>query len=127
VETRFEPALPAVIGQSSYITQTVANLLSNAAKYGSPGEPVVVSARASGTHVAVAVTNPGERVLGERLDLLVRPFYRDAATRTTAPGLGLGLSVCRRLVEAQNGVFEITAPVSGGLRASFTLRLAPDT
>lgn len=121
VHLRLPHDLPAVYGERTYLDQMVTNLLSNAAKYGADGTPITISANSWGSGVLVCVANEGPMLESENIERLFDPFYRESSTSSLAPGVGLGLSVCRRLAEAQNGRIWAVARVGGGLEVKFTL------
>jgi two-component system sensor histidine kinase KdpD len=95
-------------------------LLSNALKYSPAGAPIEVSAQVSGEFVQAAVADRGIGLKGSDSQLF-EPFYRES---DVVSGLGIGLAVCRRLVEAQHGQIQASARKGGGSIFSFTLPLA---
>ena len=121
VQLRLANDLPVVLGESTYLDQIVTNLLSNAAKYGAPGSPVAISAVSWGSRVLVCVSNEGPVLEAEDLERLFEPFHRESTNLPHTPGVGLGLSVCRRLAEEQGGRIWAVARDGGGLEVNFTL------
>lgn len=96
--------LPAVMGDETSIQQVVRNLVSNAAKYGPPGEPVEIRVSAADREgVEVRVLDRGPGVAGTEAEAIFAPFYRSPTTARVAGGAGIGLFVCRRLLEAMSG------------------------
>jgi PAS domain S-box-containing protein len=86
------------------IEQVLGNLASNAAKYGEPGAEIGVRLSRRGEEFEFAVTNRGPGILPEELPRLFERFSRsEARRRKGVPGLGLGLYICRGLVEAHGG------------------------
>lgn len=79
------------------------NLLSNAVKYSSEGTEVKLSARQKSTGVEISVSDQGIGISAEKLADLFQPFERLDKTSKQIKGLGLGLLVCKRLVEAHGG------------------------
>jgi signal transduction histidine kinase len=104
IDLRIGPALPVVIGDETSVEQVVGNLISNAAKYGG-GRPIIVelSAADEGGGAIVRVLDSGFGVQPEESEALFRPFYRSPRTAAVSGGAGVGLYVCRRLVEAMGG------------------------
>jgi len=100
------------------------NLLDNAAKYSPAGSEIVVSAKPQGESVLVGVRNHGEGIPPEDQAKLFEPFERLKEEPTTTPGLGLGLLVCRRLVEAHGGKIWVESKPGLGSTFWFTLPLA---
>ena len=96
--------LPTVSVDPGRIEQVLVNLLSNAAKYGDPGTPILVEAQRTDGEVLVAVTNWGRGIKAEDLPRLFTRFHRTREAREEqVPGLGLGLYISRGLVEAHGG------------------------
>ncbi|HKW47894.1 MAG TPA: ATP-binding protein [Gemmatimonadaceae bacterium] len=104
------------------IEQVLANLLSNAAKYGDAHAPIQVRVDRAATEVRIAVTNRGK---GIAADELRRIFDRFARSRTTSgsgvPGLGLGLYITKEIVEAHGG--HIWAESEPGKTTTFRIAL----
>jgi len=123
VETRLESDLPVVAGEATYVEQIVRNLLGNAAKYTSVGTAVVVDARRNGQDVEIRVTDAGPGIPEASLRRVFDLFYRDPDSARAVAGSGIGLFVCRSLVEAMGGRMWAVRPVTGGAEFGFTLRV----
>jgi two-component system sensor histidine kinase KdpD len=115
---------PIVLANPTHVDQVLWNLLTNAAKYGDPGTPIDVSIEGSGPLVAVAVSDRGPGIAPDEQDAIFEPHYRTTTGRAAAGGLGLGLSVCRRLVELQGGSITVVSRPGGGSTFRFTLPAA---
>ncbi|MEO7135987.1 MAG: ATP-binding protein [Vicinamibacterales bacterium] len=108
-----------VDGDSARLTQVFANLLHNAAKFGGAGGHLAVHARHEGDEAVVRVTDSG---VGIRPELLASMFELFVQGPDEHGGLGIGLSLAKRLVEMHGGV--ITAHSEGrGKGSEFTVRL----
>jgi PAS domain S-box-containing protein len=103
VQVHVAPDLPPVETSASTIDQVVWNLLTNAQKYGPSMGPIVITGRCNGDWVEIAVLDEGEGVPEGDMEHLFEPYFRSPAVPGHTAGLGLGLSVCRRLIEAQHG------------------------
>jgi signal transduction histidine kinase len=95
--------LPLVLGEELHVGQVLQNLLGNAAKYSSAGTAVEVRATADGGGVAVVVLDEGEGLPAESREQLFELFYRAPEAARRASGAGIGLFVCRQLVEGMGG------------------------
>ena len=118
--------LPPVMADRRRIVQVLNNLLSNAAKHSPESAPVRVSAARDGVHVAVAVADAGRGIAPEQLPHLFRKYagVADGVERATA-GTGLGLVICKGLVEAHGGRIRAESGGGGqGARFIFTLPIA---
>jgi signal transduction histidine kinase len=111
--------LPPVLAEPTYFGQILQNLLSNADKYSPAGEPVEIATFRVGDEVQIIVSDHGPGVPEEETTTIFESFYRSRETSDMASGHGLGLSVCKRLVEAQDGrIWAINLP-RGGLAVGF--------
>lgn len=110
-----------VAAQPTYLEQVIRNLLSNAAKYSSPDAPIDIRLENDGDHVSVCVMDRGPGIEEEEADLIFDRFYRSERTSQSATGAGIGLTVCKRLIEAQSGRIWARPREGGGLELSFAL------
>jgi len=101
VEIR-EPGL-MVDAVPSWLQRILVNLLNNAEQYGDRRRPHQFTAYADGDTACLSLCNSGTLSLGEDRDSWFEPFYRGAATAALVAGAGLGLTVAKRLAEAQAG------------------------
>ncbi len=90
------------------IGQLLANLLSNAHKYGAQDSPVQVVAVTTDKNFELSVTNKGKKIPKESMDHFFLPFYRDPEGGNTK-GLGLGLYIASEIVKAHNGELKVTS------------------
>jgi two-component system OmpR family sensor kinase len=104
IEVELEPGLPEVEGDAGLLRRALDNLLDNARKYSSPATVIRVRAARRAGGVAIEVIDSGEGISPEDLARLFTPFFRGDKSRARATGgVGLGLSLARRIVEAHGG------------------------
>ncbi len=102
------------------VEQVLINLLENAAKYSPPGSPIEVSASRSGrSEVAIEVADRGPGVPAPERERIFDKFYR--LPGTSSGGAGLGLAICRGMVEAHGGRIGVEDRDGGGAVFRFTL------
>ncbi|MCK9518696.1 MAG: PAS domain S-box protein [Dehalococcoidia bacterium] len=105
----------------TYFDQVLANLLSNAEKYSPSNALIDVTVRAGNGVVEVRVFDRGVGITDDEIDYIFRPFFRSARTAATAAGAGLGLAVCKRLLDAQGGRIWAAKREGGGTEFGFAL------
>lgn len=115
--------IPRVEADATRLEQVVRNLLDNAGKYSPPGTEIHVSLTKGSDHLLVGVHDQGKGISREDQAKLFTPFERLNETSTSRPGLGLGLLVCKRLVEAQGGKLWVESEAGKGSTFWFTLPL----
>lgn len=118
-----ESALPKVKADPNRIQRVLNNLVDNAIKYSPKGGDVVVSARREGSRIVVGVKDHGIGISASDIDKLFQPFQRLGAVApgSAIQGVGLGLVVCRRLVEAHGGSIWVESQPGRGSSFIFTL------
>jgi len=129
VRVRATGEVPLVEADPQRVEQILANLLSNAAKYGAPEAPIDVEVGARGEMVEVRVINEGPGIAAEEMPSLFDRFYRARSARDRAvAGLGLGLYITRGLVEAHGGTIVAASVPEEKTTFTFTLPIvAPPT
>lgn len=103
------------------IEQVVNNLLDNAVKYSPAGSRVTVAVFERDDVVGVSVSDQGQGVLPEDRERIFEPFQRTSSRHEEVPGVGLGLSTAKKVVEAHGGSIEIETTSGGG--ATFVILL----
>lgn len=115
---------PEVQADAGLLRRVLNNLLDNAAKYGPPDQAVELEAIELDGRLQVEVRDRGIGVDPADLARLFDPFYRTETARSrSAGGVGLGLTLCRRVIEAHRGRIEATARPGGGLVMRFWIPL----
>jgi two-component system sensor histidine kinase DctS len=120
------PGAPAVQADAVLIEQVVINLVRNAADAlqalpESGGRRITVASRVVGEFVRIDVRDNGPGLQGRRVEQLCAPFYT-----TKAEGMGMGLAICRSIIEAHHGVLDAEEAPGGGALFSFSLPLTPE-
>lgn len=111
-----------VYGDARRIEQVVANLVDNAAKYSPSGTPISIRVKKRDEAVIVSVKDRGRGIAPEHLDRIFERFYQiDNSRDTGRHGIGLGLAICRGLVEAQGGHIWVESQVGRGSIFYFSL------
>jgi PAS domain S-box-containing protein len=120
-----EPCLSPVFGQDTLIPQVIENLLSNADKYSPADTTIEVRLQPNDSgQVEVSVRDHGMGLGEGEAEEVFAPFYRSKEAKHAAPGMGIGLAVCRRIVEAHGGEIRARNHPEGGAEFSFTLQAA---
>jgi two-component system sensor histidine kinase KdpD len=114
--------LPPVQFDAVLIERVLSNLLENAAKYTPAGTEIRIGARVIGEDLEVEVTDNGPGIPEGMLDSIFEKFIR-GDPESARSGVGLGLSICRAIVEAHGGRIVAENVPGGGLRFRFTLPL----
>lgn len=136
IEVRVEPELPLVQADPAWIQKVIGNLLENAVKYSSEARsdaPVTVvaaaSQRLSASAVAMVSISVADRGIGihpSEQSLIFDKFYRARTRPRQVPGTGMGLAICRAIVEAHGGTIEVVSEPDKGSVFTFYLPVAAD-
>jgi PAS domain S-box-containing protein len=108
----------------TYIELLMENLLSNADKYSPADRPIDIVLQISGDQAEVRVLDRGIGMDDADAARLFTPFYRTSAGKKFANGIGIGLAVCKRVVETQGGRIWARPREGGGAELGFALPLA---
>jgi two-component system sensor histidine kinase KdpD len=128
VAVHLPPNVPLVPLDSVLIEQVLLNLLENALKYTPPASPIDLTVTLAPEHVQVAVADRGPGIPVNDRERVFAKFYRGHGA-TGAQGAGLGLAICRAIIEAHDGRIWAEARPGGGAVFRFTLPVegAPPT
>lgn len=115
--------LPSVRGDAILLRRVIDNLLDNAHKYTDPPEDrIELGARRDADEVVIEIRDRGMGIAAEDIGLVFRPFFRVDRSRTRATGgLGLGLALAKRIVEAHGGTIALDSTVGEGTVARVRL------
>jgi len=122
VEVDLDSRLPLIQFDGVLIERVLVNLLENAAKYTPAGSTVRLAAITSGKDLLVSVSDDGPGLPKGQEESIFEKFTRGARESATS-GVGLGLAICRAIIEAHQGRIWAENQPAGGARFSFTLPL----
>jgi two-component system sensor histidine kinase KdpD len=114
--------LPLVKFDAVLIERVLVNLLENVSKYTPPGSTVTLSAQVIGDQLSVSVADNGPGLPVGREEAVFQKFTRGERESST-PGVGLGLSICRAIIESHQGKITASSRPGGGATFTFTLPL----
>lgn len=112
--------LPMIQVDPTRIAQVLDNLLSNAHKY-APDAPVTIRTEAFDSMVRIEVEDDGPGIPAEHVPHLFERFYRVPENNANVRGTGLGLYICRKIIEAHNGEIGVQSEHGSGSRFFFVL------
>lgn len=123
VEVICEAEVPIVRGQTEFLILVMDNLVTNADKYSPIEAPIEIIVHPNGNDdVEVCVRDYGIGLEDSDSEHVFTPFYRSTRAKAQAKGLGLGLAVCKRVLEAQGGSIRAVARPEGGSDFIFSVR-----
>jgi two-component system sensor histidine kinase KdpD len=108
------------------IQQVLSNLVENAAKFSPPGSEIAIRVGRDDGHVRFEVSDRGPGIPAADVDRIFVPFVRLSRPGQSARGVGLGLAIAKRLVEAHDGAIWVDREVRDGTRMVFTLPVRVD-
>ena len=103
------------------LKQVLLNLLSNANKYSPPGSTIRLSVKTTSDEIILQVIDNGHGIPPKYISHLFEKFYRVPATEQEAPGTGLGLYICKHIIDAHGGKINVESVVGQG--TTVTVRL----
>jgi PAS domain S-box-containing protein len=117
--------LPKITADPSRLEQVIVNLLSNAGKY-SPGQTrITLQASAVPEGILVEVKDQGIGIPPQEINDLFTPYHRVSETAQKYSGIGLGLAVCKQIIEAHKGRIWVESELGKGSTFKFILPLKP--
>ncbi len=122
-----QPSLPLVEADPRRIRQVVDNLLGNAVKYSAEGARILLECEANDQNIIARVHDEGIGISPQELDKIFERFYQASSSSQNhkAGGVGLGLAICKGIIEAHGGRIWAESELGRGSTFTFTLPLPP--
>jgi PAS domain S-box-containing protein len=122
-----QPSLPLVEADPRRIRQVVDNLLGNAVKYSAEGARVLLECEANDQNIIARVHDEGIGINPQELDKIFERFYQASSSSQNhkTGGVGLGLAICKGIIEAHGGRIWAESELGRGSTFTFTLPLPP--
>ena len=130
VDVRLPADLPAARMDSAHIKEVLVHLLENAAKYSPAGAPIRITAEARDSvtnkprMLTISIADRGPGIDDFEQSLVFEKFYRGRNQRVQVHGTGMGLAICKAIVEAHGGRLGLTSQLGHGSVFYFTLPMA---
>ncbi|WP_341417886.1 ATP-binding protein [Paenibacillus filicis] len=124
--TQVPEAMPPVMADEKRLVQVLYNLLHNALKYTEEGS-ITVSAEVRDNQVMIHVSDTGSGMDGETQGRIFLPYEQGATGVSDGRGIGLGLSICKQLVDLHGGTLTVRSEPGKGSTFSFGLPIADDS
>jgi signal transduction histidine kinase len=122
IQVRVCPFPVRVKADRNYLMQILSHLVSNALKYSDSAEPIILKLTQSDAWAAIEVSDRGCGIPRSEQSRIFEPFYRvDPSRARSTGGVGLGLSIVKRLVERMNGNIEVRSELGEG--STFIVKL----
>jgi signal transduction histidine kinase len=115
LELDLESDLPLIEGDAALLRRVIDNLIDNARKYSEPQSPITLRMRRDGEGILIAVIDRGMGIDPADLPHIFNPFFRADRSRTRKTGgVGMGLTLVRRIVTAHGGSVDVKSSVGHG-------------
>ena len=121
VEVRIPAGLPNARMDSARVKEVLVHLIENAAKYSPAGAPIRITAEARGQTLIISIADRGPGIDDFEQSLVFEKFYRGRNQRVQVHGTGMGLAICKAIVEAHGGHLGVTSQLGHGSVFYFSL------
>lgn len=115
------PSLPTIAADVSSLSEVLSNLIDNAIKYSNEGGSVIVKAYVDGDMMRIDVVDQGIGMPANVISNLFHKFYRSHRSRETVAGTGIGLYICKAIIESHGGQIEVKSEEGRGSTFSVTV------
>lgn len=128
IGAHFPPGPVLVEGDQDHLERVISNLIDNAVRHTPETKPITVTLSESKGGAVITVEDKGEGIAPEHLPHLFERFYRvDPARARADGGVGLGLAICKSLIEAHGGSIAVASEAGQGTTVKVTLPVAATT
>ncbi|MDD5287721.1 MAG: ATP-binding protein [Dehalococcoidales bacterium] len=118
--------LPHIMGDEVRLRQVLRNILNNATKFTPESGKITIRARQDGDNLVVEIEDTGRGINAEKMSQVFRPYVRLGNDKEHQKGLGLGLKLCKTLVELHNGKIWVKSEEGKGSIFSFSIPVFSD-
>ncbi|MBN1827793.1 MAG: response regulator [Deltaproteobacteria bacterium] len=115
------PELPDIIGDEESLVRVFINIIGNATKYTPPGGTIKVRVESDALYEVITIEDTGAGIPADKLPFIFDAFFRVRGKDERQKGSGLGLTFCKKIVEAHGGTIE--AASQEGMGTTFVVRL----
>lgn len=112
--------LPPIMGEEESLVRVFTNIIGNATKYTPAGGSITIQTESDAYYVTIHISDTGTGIPADKLPFIFEPFFRVRGKEEQHKGSGLGLTFCKKIVEAHGG--EIKATSKEGEGTTFTLK-----
>jgi len=123
IDVRIPSDLPNARMDSAHIKEVLVHLIENAAKYSPAGAPIRITAEVKDEAITVSIADRGPGIDDFEQSLVFEKFYRGRNQRVQVHGTGMGLAICKAIVEAHGGRLGVTSQLGHGSVFYFSLPL----
>ena len=120
-EARLPQGISQVLADPIWIERVLCNLIENAAKYSPANQPIIASAEQGTDTIGISIADRGAGIEPAEQDLIFDKLYRGQNQRDRVSGTGMGLAICRAIVEAHRGAISVISQPGHGSVFTFTL------
>jgi PAS domain S-box-containing protein len=122
LDIRLSAELPPILAEKIRIAQVITNLVENACKFSPEGSQIIIEAKLNGSNVTISVKDSGVGMSSEVIGNLFSRFYQvQQSVSGKNKGIGLGLTICKGIVEAHGGKIWVESQLGKGSIFSFSI------
>ena len=98
----------------------IRNIVENALKYSDPLETITLDINKDKNNTIISIKSIGQEIMADEKDNLFKPFFRSKIQKNHASGFGLGLTICKKIIDAHGGVLELK---TNGKKTTFNIKI----